>query len=321
MREQHRVAVVMGGTSPEREISLVSGKAVAEGLRRAGETVFEVVANDHRLAELDELPVDVVFVALHGTWGEDGGVQQLLEDRGFAYTGSGPEASRLGMDKLAAKAAFRAQGVPTPRSVAFSAAEPLTDIARWAEALGFPLVVKPRAQGSSIGVTIVREPQALGPAVAEALRYGSCGLMETFVPGRELTVGILDEEALPIIELRPHREFFDFEAKYQAGETEHLFDVLLSPELYREVQEAALAAYRALGCRGFARVDLRLSPEPRPYILEVNTIPGFTPVSLFPEAARRRGIEFPELCYRLVSLALRDRQRSRGARVSSKQGG
>lgn len=321
MREQHQVAVVMGGTSPEREISLVSGKAIAEGLRRAGETVFEVVADDHQLRQLDRLPIDVVFVALHGTWGEDGGIQQLLEGRGLPYTGSGPAASRLGMDKLAAKAAFRARGVPTPRAVALSATEPLTDITRWAQALGFPLVVKPRAQGSSIGVTIVREPQALGSAVAEALHYGPQGLMEAFVPGRELTVGILDEEPLPIIELRSQREFFDFEAKYHQGEAEHLFDVPLSPELYRQVQQAALAAYRALGCGGFARVDLRLSPEPRPYIMEVNTIPGFTPVSLFPEAARRRGLEFPELCYQLVSIALRDHQRTCRAEVGSEQGG
>ncbi|MCK4299996.1 MAG: D-alanine--D-alanine ligase, partial [Planctomycetes bacterium] len=156
MVEDHRVAVVMGGTSPEREISMVSGKAIAQGLRQAGETVHEVVANDHHLRELDDLLIDVVFIALHGTWGEDGGIQQLLESKGLPYTGSGVKASRQGMDKLLSKEAFAAHGVPTPPYESFAASDPLEEIVERAESLGFPVVAKPRAQGSSIGVTIVR---------------------------------------------------------------------------------------------------------------------------------------------------------------------
>jgi len=321
MSEHHQVAVVMGGTSPEREVSLVSGKAVAEGLRQAGETVFEVVANDHQLHELDDLPVDVVFIALHGTWGEDGGVQELLESKGLPYTGSGVEASRWGMDKLLSKQAFAARRVSTAPYEPFAAGDGEEDVAQRAESLGFPLVVKPRAQGSSIGVHIVRRPEDLSAAVADALRYGSEGLLEAFVAGRELTVGMLDDEPLPIIEIQAHREFFDFEAKYQEGVTEHVFDVAVSPEVYRYVQEASADAYRALGCRGFARVDLRLSREAEPFILEVNTIPGFTPVSLLPEAARRRGLHFPDLCYRLVSLALRDGHDARCKQLTNQPGG
>jgi D-alanine-D-alanine ligase len=306
----------MGGTSAEREVSLVSGKAVAEGLRQAGENVCEVVANDRQLAELDRLSPDVVFIALHGTWGEDGGVQELLERKGLPYTGSGVGASRRGMDKGAAKAAFALRGVPTPRHVTFSAGEPPEGLLRRVRPLGYPLVVKPRAQGSSIGVHIVHEPGQLTEAVGDALAYGQDVLLEEFISGREFTVGILGHEALPIIELRTGREFFDFEAKYQHGATEHVFDVPLSPESYRHVQQVALEAFRAVGCRGFGRVDLRVTETGRPFILEVNTIPGFTPVSLFPDAARRRGLAFPELCVRLVDLALRDHAHARETQLT-----
>jgi D-alanine-D-alanine ligase len=306
----------MGGTSAEREISLVSGKAIAEGLRQAGEAVYEVVANDQELNELDGLSPDAVFIALHGTWGEDGGVQEVLERRGLPYTGSGVGASRRGMDKGAAKAAFALGGVPTPRHVTFSTGEPLRGLVERVGPLGYPLVVKPRAQGSSIGVHIVHGPGQLTEAVVDALRYDRDTLLEEFIPGRELTVGVLGRAALPIIELRTGREFFDFEAKYQHGATEHVFDVPVSPEVYGHVQQVALAAFRALGCRGFGRVDLRLTEAGRPFVLEVNTIPGFTPVSLFPEAARRSGVAFSELCSRLVDLALRDHAHAREAQLT-----
>jgi len=321
MRGQHRVTVLMGGTSPERDISLISGKAIAQGLRDAGETVFEVVANDHELRELDHLPVDVVFPALHGTWGEDGGVQELLESRNLPYVGSGVEASRLGMDKLGSKETFQAHGVPTPRYAVITTDHSPDDVVERVEGLGLPVVVKPRGQGSSIGVHIIRSHGEVADAVSDALGYGQEALLEEFIRGRELTVGILDGEPLPIIELRSRREFFDFEAKYEAGVTEHVFDVPLGPESYRRVQDVALGAYRALGCRGFARVDMRLSEPADPYVLEVNTIPGFTPVSLFPEAARRAGLEFPDLCYRLVSIALRDCVKVRHPELTSERGG
>jgi len=225
------------------------------------------------------------------------------------------------MNKLASKVAFRAAGVPTPAYLPFSAEDPTDRLLTEAGELGYPLVVKPGAQGSSIGVHIVRQPEGLRTAVEDALSYGKQGLLEPFIAGRELTVGILDGEPLPVIELRPAHEFFDYEAKYQPGLTEHVFDVSLSPACYRQVQEAALAAYEVLGCQGFARVDMRLSQEAEPYVLELNTIPGFTPTSLFPEAARRRGIEFPELCHRLVELALRDCPSSRHAGMTTKRGG
>lgn len=291
-----RVAVLLGGVSSEREVSLRSGKAVADALEAAGFPVTRVDVQDEALSGLPADGVDAAFLALHGRYGEDGGVQAALEARGVVYTGSGVEASRVAMDKVLAKERFRAAGVPTADwSVVTSATKTFGVI--------LPAVVKPAAEGSSVGVTVVREAKQLVAAVRTALAYGGRALIERFVPGREMTVGILGERRLPVIELRPKRDFFDYEAKYQDARTEYIVDPPLKPEERRAVQEAAWAAHEALGCRGMSRVDVILA-EDGPVVLEVNTIPGLTERSLLPKAARAAGIDFAALCAEILRLAI-----------------
>lgn len=301
-----RVVVLMGGLGGERKISLKSGKAVAEGLKEAGHEAIPYDVTDRSLPGLHELCPDVAFVALHGTFGEDGCVQRLLERMGIPYTGSGPEASRLGMDKLAAKRVFIRHAVPTPDYFSIGRAQSRQSAAQQAEQFGYPLVCKPAASGSSLGVTIVRRPEAFPEALAEARRHGETVLIERHVRGREFTVGILEGQALPMIELLVSREFFDYNAKYEDETTRYITPVALLPTLYRKACEAALRAYTGIGCRHMARVDLLYGYNGKLYVLEVNTIPGFTPRSLLPMAAAERGIGFPALCDRVVRAALRD---------------
>lgn len=290
-----RVVVLLGGVSSERDVSLRSGKAVMDGLTAAGFPTTCVDVTDERLEGIDPEAVDVAFVALHGRFGEDGGVQAALEARGVLYTGSGVDASRLAMDKVSAKMLFRVAGIPTADwAVVASADDP---------PMPLPVVVKPRSEGSSLGVSVVRDPAEYRPAVVRALTYGGEALVERFVPGREMTVGILGERRLPLIELRPMREFFDYVAKYQDARTEYVVDPPLTPSERRAVQEAAWAAHEALGCRGMSRVDVILGAD-GPVVLEVNTIPGLTERSLLPKAARAAGIEFPALCEEILRLAI-----------------
>lgn len=290
-----RVAVLLGGFSSEREVSLRSGKAVADALAAAGFPTTRFDVTSERLEGLDSEAVDVAFLALHGRFGEDGGVQAALEARGVLYTGSGVESSRLAMDKVAAKTRFRAAGVPTADWAVVPAA---------AEApLPLPVVVKPRSEGSSVGVSVVRTEGEYASAVRKAVEHGGEALVERFVSGREMTVGILGERRLPAIEMRPMREFFDYEAKYQDARTEYIVDPPLAQAERRAVQEAAWAAHEALGCRGMSRVDVILGPD-GPVVLEVNTIPGLTERSLLPKAARAAGLEFPALCGEILRLAI-----------------
>ncbi len=291
-----RVAVLLGGVSSEREVSLRSGKAVADALETAGFPVTRVDVQDEALTGLAPEAIDAAFLALHGRYGEDGGVQAALEARGVVYTGSGVEASHLAMDKVLAKERFRAAGVPTADwQVVTSATRTFGVI--------LPAVVKPATEGSSVGVTVVREARQLVAAVRTALAYGGRALLERFVKGRELTVGILGGRRLPVIEMRPKREFFDYEAKYQDDRTEYIVDPPLTPGERRAVQEAAWAAHETLGCRGMSRVDVILG-EDGPQVLEVNTIPGLTERSLLPKAARAAGIDFPALCAEILRLAI-----------------
>lgn len=293
-----RVAVLLGGFSSEREVSLRSGKAVADALASAGFPTTRIDVTSERLEGLDADAVDVAFLALHGRFGEDGGVQAALEARGLVYTGSGVEASRVAMDKVASKERFRAAGVPTADWAVISA-----PVSKLALPLPLPVVVKPRAEGSSVGVSIVRAEGDYAAAVAKAVKLGGEALVERFVPGREMTVGILGERRLPVIELRPVREFFDFEAKYQDTRTGYIVDPPLALEERRAVQEAAWAAHEALGCRGMSRVDVILGPQ-GPVVLEVNTIPGLTERSLLPKAAGAAGMDFAALCAEILRLAI-----------------
>ncbi len=302
MMERHplRIAVLMGGVSAEREVSLHSGEAIVKGLREAGQRAFPIVLDSPSLPPLPRDEIDVVFVALHGSFGEDGKIQELLEQEGIPYTGSGVDASRKAMDKLTSKKLFSAAGIPTPPFAHIQANESWVTVEDKLEDLRCPVVVKPRAQGSSIGVSIVRNPSRLSQAIFDARQHDPDILMEKYIPGRELTVGILGPRALPVVEVKPRRDFFDYTAKYQKGETIYIVKPDLKEDLTLKLQELALRAHQALGCQDFSRVDFMLSIDRQPYVLEVNSIPGFTETSLLPKAAQAEGISFAQLC-RLIA--------------------
>ncbi|MHC4574468.1 MAG: D-alanine--D-alanine ligase family protein [Planctomycetota bacterium] len=299
-----KVAVLTGGIGEERDISIQSGDCVTQALKEAG---LDVVAFDvcpDNIGMLEEAGVDVFFVALHGRFGEDGQLQQVLEDKSLVYTGSGPEASRLAFDKMAGKGCFVRAGVTTPKAVKFDVHARAKDLEARILQLGKRFVVKPLRQGSTIGVSIVDDPKSAIAAAREcSARFGDC-MIEQFVPGREVTVGILQNRTLPLIEIRTERDFYDFRAKYLDGRTEFLFDTIDDPRLTAKIEAAALDCFNSLGCRHFGRVDLILGDDARAYALEVNTIPGFTDHSLLPPAAARVGLSMSDLCLKIVDEAL-----------------
>jgi D-alanine-D-alanine ligase len=310
------VGVLMGGASSEREVSLRSGTAVAKALEGRGHAVrsIDLRAEDGR--ELDGVAMDAAFIAMHGRFGEDGTLQRILEERGIPYAGSGPEASRAAMDKVEAKRLFLKQGVETPPHRVIARGDSVALLEQCARALGYPVVVKPRAEGSSVGVTVHEDCATLLDGAAECFRYDAVGLMEKFVRGREMTVGILDGAALPPIELRPKAKFFDFASKYEDPDTRYIVDPPMATLEKKRLLRAAQGAHEALGCEGMSRVDLILTPLGSVHVLEVNTIPGLTERSLLPKAARAAGIEFPELCDRILRAAFRRRGRGRWAAAS-----
>ncbi len=288
-----RVAVLMGGVSAEREVSLNSGKAIAEALRATGYTVHEVDVVDRAL----DLPGDVtaVFVALHGEFGEDGEVQSLLRDRGLPFTGSGVSASQRAFDKVASKECFAAAGIPTP---AYEVLEK-----GMAPTQPFPLVVKPARQGSSVGIHRIFQAEDWPAAFEDALQYDTQILMEQYIEGRELTVGIVDGEALPVLEICAPEGNYDYRAKYTTGLTSYKVPAPIDAASARECQALAVQAFEALGCESVARADFRMNKAGELFILEVNTIPGFTATSLLPKAARAAGITFEALCDRIMQSA------------------
>ena len=294
----------MGGIGEERDISIQSGKCVQQALKEAGLNVVAADIAPDNLDILDDAGIDVFFIALHGKFGEDGRLQQILEDRSLVYTGSGPQASRLAFDKLAAKERFTKAGVTTPRAIKLDAHEEAGETERQVLQLSDRFVIKPIRQGSTIGVSIVNDP---GSAVAAAQHchgeFGDC-MIEEFIPGREITVGILKGRALPIIEIRSKTGFYDYQAKYHDEHTEYLFDTIDNPELAEGIQAAAIRCFEALRCRHFARVDFILGNDGEAYALEVNTIPGMTAHSLLPKAASREGISMSDLCVTIVEMAL-----------------
>jgi D-alanine-D-alanine ligase len=298
----------MGGLSPEREVSLRSGKNVCVALSRLGYRVqaLQIDHPDQLVPALYE--TDIAFICLHGGMGEDGTLQALLEILGIPYVGSGVLACGLAMNKIQAKRLFQSQKLPTAPWAEYR--EELWPVWREqiAEEIGFPCVVKPVAEGSSIGVQIVHSEEELIPA-SQATRdeFGDF-FVEKFIPGKEITTGILridgEDRALPLIELRPHREFYDYIAKYTPGECDFIIPAELDAQTTIRVQEIALQAHRALGCFGFSRVDLRLTPKGEPYLLEVNTLPGMTDTSDLPKAAAALGIGFDDLVERMLQTAL-----------------
>jgi len=331
-----KVAVLMGGRSSEREISLRTGRGIAQALRNNGHEVLPVDAAHGRLlpagneehgampaSEVRQLPAtsesaiisaealnqaDVVFVALHGGAGEDGTVQALLELTGRPYTGSGVLASAVAMDKAMSKRLFEQAGIPTPRWVLLTAN---ADAPRAIDAPslgGYPLVVKPNADGSSMGLTIVKSADALPAALDLAAQYGDV-LIEQFIPGRELTVAVVGEEPYPIVEIRPKSGNYDYASKYTAGASEYFCPADLPADVTARVSALGARAAQVLGCRGVSRVDFRLDPSNQAWCLEVNTVPGMTPTSLVPMAARARGLTYDQLVQRMLELAVADFQR------------
>lgn len=303
-----KLAVLMGGVSEEREISLLSGRAVADALESKGREVIRIDIQTESGGELEGLRCDVAFLALHGRFGEDGSIQRLLEKKGIPFTGSGSGASRIAMDKLESRKVLQGSGLVTPPHAIISHEDGKEEWGRWAQSLSWPVIVKPRSQGSSIGVSLHRDASTLEAGVREAFRYDGTILIEKFIPGREVTVGILDGRALPIMELRSSRDFFDFKAKYEDPETLYLVDPPFSALDRSRIQQAAIESHRVLGCAGFSRVDIIFNSRHEPVVLEVNTIPGLTKRSLLPRAAQAAGIDFPTLCLRIVETAIRRRR-------------
>ncbi|MGH7122402.1 MAG: D-alanine--D-alanine ligase [Acetobacteraceae bacterium] len=299
-----RVAVLQGGISPEREVSLSSGAEVTAALIEAGFDVVPITVGPDLSALIAALspPPDVVFNALHGRFGEDGAIQGVLDWLNIPYTHSGVRASALAMDKVAAKAAFAAAGLPVARHVLI-AVERIAD----GDPMPRPFVVKPPNQGSSVGVAIVNEGCNRLAEIVAGWRFGPLALVEEFIPGRELTVGVMGGEPLAVTEIRPADGFYDYEAKYAPGGSRHVIPASLHPAAYARAMEIAAAAHDALGCRGASRADFRYDDtegEPgRLVLLEINTQPGLTPTSLLPEQAAHCGMSFPALCAWMVEAA------------------
>jgi D-alanine-D-alanine ligase len=297
-----KVAVLYGGLSSEREVSLKTGAACAEALRGKGYDVALVDADREVAARLREAGAEVVFVALHGRWGEDGCVQGLLEAMGLPYTGSGVLASAVGMDKVISKAIFRSLGLavtdhrtfPPERAATVTAAD---------LPFAFPCVVKPSREGSSVGVTLVKDPSHLAAACREAARWKGDVIVERHLKGKEVQVAVLDGKALGVIEVVPANEFYDYAAKYTAGTTQYFYPARISEADTRRLLRDAELAHAGLGCSGVTRTDFILVPDGTPYILEVNTLPGMTATSLVPKIAAGNGLPFPDLCERLLDGA------------------
>ena len=297
MPESLHVTVMLGGPSAEREVSLRSGAAVSRALQSVG----------YRVSEVDprgpgwELPegTDVVFLALHGTYGEDGSVQTRLEELGVPYTGCGPEASRIAFDKVLTKLKCMDAGVPTARFLVLNSAD-----APWPRGWNPPVVLKPVRQGSSVGLQFVERVADWARALGDALRYDSEVLMEERIVGRETTVGILADEVLPVVEVRPKQGTYDYKTKYTSGSTDYFCPALFDAETTRKIERAGLTAFRAVGGRDYGRVDVMVRENGEPVVLEVNTLPGMTETSLLPKAAAAAGLSYEELCRRMINLAL-----------------
>jgi len=306
------IGVLMGGYSSEREISLRSGQAVADALSEEGHrvVVLDITSEDGAkiIQQIQAVPLDVAFIALHGRLGEDGTIQGILEKLGIPYTGSGVRASQIAFNKILTQKALQSAGLPVPEHYCITDGRTVDFKAVWAHIKSTPLVVKAACEGSSIGVHIVRHPSEWEPAYKNALSYGPQIIAEQFIKGREFTAGIFDHQALPLVEIVPKTNFFSFSAKYQKGATQYICPADIPEALTRKIKELSLNAYDVLGCSGFARVDLRVDDKQQPYILEVNTIPGFTGTSLFPKAAREAGYSFVQVCEKLLSLALKSTQ-------------
>ncbi len=316
-----RIGVLMGGQSPERDISLRTGKAVHRSLCRRGYDTVMIDVGPTLYRDLQEQKIEIAFVSLHGPGGEDGVIQGFLETVGIPYTGSGLQANALGMHKVTTKTILAAHKIPIPDGTVIKRGEKVSSRAALRSArLHWPVVVKPASQGSTIGVTIVRKPSQWSGALALAHRYDREAMVEAYIPGHEVTVSLLGsgEETptvLPAVEIVAPNGFYDFSAKYEKGKTQYLCPAPLSAAITKQIRALALKTYQVMGCDGAIRVDFRITPRGRPYVLEINTVPGMTETSLLPMAAAQAGIDYDELTERILQSAL-VRARDRAAASS-----
>nr|HEX4313486.1 D-alanine--D-alanine ligase [Kofleriaceae bacterium] len=313
-----KVGVLLGGLSSERDVSIRTGEAVLAALRERGHDVVPVYVDRDLDVALRQEKIDVAFVALHGRWGEDGCVQGLLEMLGIPYTGSDVLASALAMHKGKAKELFRLHNLPTPAYYTLISGDEANLADRHGD-FGFPCVVKPIREGSSVGVTICHAESELLPAVVKALAFDDEVLVERFITGREVSVAVLGDRALGAVEIAPRAGFYDYANKYTRGATDYFVPPRLSPERYRGVLAQALRAHLALGCAGATRVDMIVSDSGNEFVLEVNTVPGLTPTSLLPKIADAAGISFGELCEAMLAGASLTTRRGRGERRVSQR--
>ncbi len=308
MIKKECVAVVMGGPSEEREISFMTGNAVVQALREKGYDVVPIDLEPANLAQqLVSCGAKVVFNAVHGLYGEDGRMQSVLEMINMPYTGSGVLSSALSMDKVYSKRMFQAQNIPTPKCLFAVASEKKDVVQEILTTFSLPVVVKPAAQGSSIGVEIVKNKEELAIALEEAISYGQEIVIEEFIKGKEIAAGVMETVegvfAMPLVLIEPCSGAYDFKSKYTKGATVYTVPAPLAPEIAQKTQAIALAAYKALGCRGVARADILLTDAGEALVLEMNSVPGMTSTSLIPKAAAAMGVSFPDLCEQILLTA------------------
>ncbi len=295
-----KIGILCGGSSSERGISLRSAEAVYNVLINCGLNITKIDIDEKKaIKQIQESRITLAFIAMHGKFGEDGVLQEILENLKIPYTGSGIKASRLAMDKVASKKVFSKKGIEIPGYEVFTKGGKARP-----NGINFPVVVKPSSQGSSVGLTISDYPVQLQDALEIAFQFDERAIVESYIKGREITVGVFNECPMPVIEIISKRKFFDFEAKYVPGNTDYEVPARIRPEYYKAAQEIAVSAHKALNCRDFSRVDMILSNDGRIFVLEVNTIPGLTSTSLLPKSAKVAGIDFTQLCLKMLEMAV-----------------
>jgi D-alanine-D-alanine ligase len=332
MKTKPHIALLVGGTSPERAVSKASGKSVYEALKTLGykttvidpayggaqpedieqffaEKDFSIISNPNYIKALNLdiwRDIDLAFIALHGKWGEDGTIQSMLELKEIKYTGSKVLSSALAMDKIKSKILFDHHSVRTPKWIAVKNGDLKTEyvVDRIKNESGFPVVIKPNDQGSTVGLSICHNENEVGEALALAYKYSDRVLIEEYIPGREVTVAVIDNNPLPVLEIKPKHGIYDYECKYTSGMSEYIVPAPLPEIVFQELQVMAVQAFKGLRCEGYARVDFRLNPENIPYTLEVNTLPGMTSLSLVPKMAKAAGISFEQLVDKIINLSL-----------------
>jgi D-alanine-D-alanine ligase len=301
-----KVAVLMGAVGEERQISLASGKCIADALKKT--KLLEVIEQDYqpqRPEILDDRSINVFFLAFHGEFGEGGQMQEICENKKLVFTGCDSKVSRLAFDKIACKKVLKQVKVPVPEAIEIKNTNQLADIDSKLKIMGEKFVIKPVRQGSSIGVQIVEGAQDAKNAAEKCMgRFGDC-MIEEFIAGREITVGILENRSLPVIEIKTTRQFYDYDAKYNDDTTQFLFDTIADKQTLQRINNTALKSFNVLGCRDFSRVDMILGKDNIPYVIEINSIPGFTTHSLLPKAAAKAGIDMSQLCLRIIKSALK----------------